>query len=485
MSLHALPPPDARLAPIESLEALCDRGSLELVRSEVAPRSAGLEAHLGDGIVGGAGRVDGRQVFCYAQDQRVAGGSLGEAHAETVVRLLDLAGRARVPVVAVVASAGARLQEGLGGLGGYGRIFRAQVALSGRVPQIAVVSGVSAGGGVYSPALCDFVVMSAKAGMFLTGPGVVAEVLGERLTADELGGPGVQSANGVCHIVAPTDVDAVRNARELLGYLPGRAGGPAPRPAHESFPRRDLDPSGPVPAEPRRVYDVRDVVARLVDGGAVLEIGARWARNLVCCFARIEGRAIGVVASQPRHLGGVLDADAAQKGARFVRTCNLFGVPLVALVDTPGFMPGVRQERVAVIRHGAKLLHAFAEATVPKLTVVLRKAYGGAFITMNSKDLGADFVFAWPDAEIGVMSAHSAVSIVNRRELAAADDPARLRRRLADEYSREHLRASVAAGAGFVDEVIAPSETRSRLSWALGVLSEKGTGEHHATNIPL
>jgi acetyl-CoA carboxylase carboxyltransferase component len=483
MTLAAVARPEERFTPLEALEVLCDPGSLELVRSEAVSRHPDVRAAPGDGVIGGAGRVSGRPVFCYAQDQRFAGGSLGEAHADTIVRLHDLAGRARTPVVGIVSSAGARLQEGLGGLGGYGRIFRAQVALSGRVPQIAVISGVSAGGGVYSPALCDFVVMSQRSTMFLTGPAVVREVLGEDLTMEELGGPKVHGANGVCHMVAPTDADALHAARDLLSYLPQHAGAHAPL-AH-SADADDRDPAEPVPREQRAVYDVKHVIARLVDRGELLEVAPRWARNIVCGFGRLDGRAVGVVANQPRYLGGVLDAESASKAARFVRTCNAFGLPLVVLVDTPGFMPGTKQEGMGVIRHGAKLVHAFAEATVPKVTVVLRKAFGGAFIAMNARDLGADYVFAWPGAQLGVMGAKQAVTIVNRRDIAAADDPIAARDAYAADYADEHLSAGVAAAGGYVDEVILPDDTRRRLCEALTTLDAIAQPATGVRNIPL
>src|SRR5919197_405180 len=287
------------------------------------------------------------------------------------------------------------MQEGTAALGGYGRIFRQNVALSGRVPQISVIAGTSAGGGSYSPALTDFVLMTKRAAMFLTGPGVVAEVMGEQVSSEELGGP------------------------------------------------------------------------------KLLEVSERWARNMVVGFARIEGRSVGIIANQARHLGGTIDSAAAQKAARFVRTCNSYGLPLVVLVDAPGFLPGTKQEELGVIRHGAKLLHAFAEATVPRLTVVLRKAFGGAYITMNSRDLGADMAFARPQAEIGVMGAGQAVGVIARREIAAAEDPAAARAALADDYAAEHLSASIAAREGFIDEVIEPRETRGRLAWALNALDRE------------
>jgi acetyl-CoA carboxylase carboxyltransferase component len=483
MTLAVVPRPDERLTPLERLEVLCDPGSLALLRTEVRSRRMGERAEAGDGVLGASGRVDGRPVFCFAQDPSFAGGSLGEAHADTVVNVLKLAGRAQVPVVGFIESAGARMQEGVAALSGYGRIFRHHVALSGRVPQISIICGASAGGGSYAPALTDFVVMTPRASMFLTGPGVVAEVMGEQVSAEELGGPGVHERNGVCHLLAPTEVDAALLARDLLDHLPQHDGAAPQRwPAVDPMPHL---PDAPVPSEGRRVYDVRDVAKALVDGGRLLEVSPRWARNVVCALARLDGRAVGIIANQPKYLGGVLDADSAAKAARFVRTCNMFGLPLVVLVDTPGFMPGTRQERGGVIRHGAKLVHAFAEATVPSVTVILRKAFGGAFIAMNSKELGADFVFAWPSAQIGVMGAQQAVGIVNRREIADADDPVAARDALADAYAREHLHAGAATADGFVDEVVPPSETRARIGAALDALSTATRPVRPAGNIPL
>jgi acetyl-CoA carboxylase carboxyltransferase component len=406
VSLALAPAPEAQLTPIERLEVLCDRGTLDVIRSEVISLAMRDKARSGDGVVGGAGLIDGRPVFCYAQDSAFACGSLGEAHASTIVRVLELADRARAPVVGFIASGGARMQEGVAALGGYGRIFRQTVALSGRVPQISIISGLSAGGGAYSPALTDWVVMTEDSSMFLTGPVVVREALGEHVTADQLGGTRVHERNGVCNFVARNDVDA-----------------------------------------------------------------AFLARDLVTAMARIDGRSVGVIANQPRYLGGVLDAASSQKGAQFVSKCNAFGIPLLVLVDTPGFMPGTRQESAGVIRFGATLVHAFAEATVPRITVILRKAFGGAFITMNSKDLGADYVFAWPQAEIGVMGAEPAVGIMHRRELAAANDPHGLRQQLAQHYAHAQLRPEVAASTGYIDQLITPGETRGRLAWAFRSLA--------------
>jgi acetyl-CoA carboxylase carboxyltransferase component len=464
-------PADADLDALGRLETLCDRGSLELIRTEVLSGTMGEKARPGDGVLAGAGQIDGRPVLCYAQDATYAGGSLGEQHANTIVRVLELADKARAPVVGFVSSGGARMQEGVAALGGYGRIFHRIVKLSGRVPQVSIITGLSAGGGAYSPALTDWVVMTERSSMFLTGPGVVRDALGEDVTADELGGTRVHERNGVCHFVAPSDVNAAYLARELLGYLPGHGDASPPvLPAREPL---AYCPSDPVPEDHRRVYDVRDVIRALVDGGELLEAAAGWARNLVTGFARIDGRTVGVVANQPRYLGGIIDADASQKGARFVSKCDGFGIPLLVLVDTPGYMPGTKQETAGVIRFGAGFVHPFAAAVVPRVTLILRKAFGGAYITMNSKDLGADYVFAWPNAQIGVMAARSAVGIINRRELAAADDRDAAHDALAARYAETQLCPRTAAQSGHIDELIEPARTRSRLVWAFRSLEPR------------
>ena len=459
-----------RLSPLERLEALCDTDSIQVIRSRVISRRMGDRIHPGDGVLAAAGRIDGRPVFCYSQDARYVGGSLGEAQADTIVRVLQLAGRARVPVVSFVESGGARMQEGVAALAGYGRIFYENVALSGKVPQISVITGVSAGGASYSPALTDFVVMTPDSAMFLTGPAVVRSAMGEEVEASDLGGPRIHERNGVCHFPAGGDTEAAMLVRHLLSYLPSNV--------WEEPPELVPEPPDPVPGglgtlvppSGREVYDVRTVIRALVDGGRMLEVCAKWARNMVCAFARVEGNAVGVIANQPKHLGGVIDAQGAQKAARFVSQCNEFRLPLLVFVDTPGFLPGTRQEAEGVIRHGACLLHAFAEARVPRFTVILRKAYGGAYITMNSRELGAQFTFAWPSAEIGVMGAASAVGIIRRRELADADDVEAERERLSSEYAERHLQAAVAAREGHVDEIIEPEQTRERLRWALSTL---------------
>ena len=483
MTIELVPQVDDKLSPFERLEALCDPGSLTLLRSDVRSRRMGERARAGDGVIAGAGRVDGRPVFCYAQDPTYLGGSLGEQHAASIVRVLRLAGRAGAPVVGFIESGGARMQEGLAALAGYAGIFREHVALSGKVPQISVICGPSAGGGSYSPALTDFVVMTEAATMFLTGPAVVREVMGEDVDAAALGGPKVHDRNGVAHFVARSDADAALLVRDLIDHLPSNAGQPAP--VWRSAEPLVRDPGASVPEVESKVYDVRDVIRGVVDGGRLLEWSPRWARNLVCGFARLEGKPVGVVANQPRYLGGVLDSESASKGARFVRTCNAFGLPLLVLVDTPGFLPGTRQERGGVIRHGAKLVHAFAEAEVPKVTVVLRKAFGGAFIAMNSRDLGADYVFAWPRATLGVMGAKQAVGIVNRRDIAAADDPEAVRNEFAERYTTEHLTSGIAAAEGYVDEVILPSDTRRRVGEALTTLDAIASPTHGVRNIPL
>jgi acetyl-CoA carboxylase carboxyltransferase component len=485
--IDAQPAPTATqprpMRPLQRLQILCDEGTLHVIRSSVTSHRMGERAQPGDGVIGAAGRIGGRPVFCFAQDASYAGGSVGAAHADTILRVQRLAEQARVPVIGFVESGGARMQEGLAALDGYARVFSQHVALSGKVPQISVITGTSAGGGCYSPALTDFVVMTEAATMFLTGPGVVREVTGQDTSARELGGTQVHDRNGVCQFVVGSDVDSIFLVRELLAYLPQNAWAAAPlkTPAPPDGP----DPGSVAPVDPRRVYDVRKVIRGVVDGGSVLEVAPRWAPNIVITLARIDGRPVGIVANQPRHLGGVLDTEAAQKGSRFVRTCNAFGIPLVVLVDTPGFLPGTDQESRGVIRHGAKLLHAFAEATVPRFTVVLRKAFGGAYITMNSKDLGADLTLAWSRAELGIMGAHQAVGVIHRRHLKSTDAPAEAREQLAREYAARHLAAGAAAAGGHIDEVIRPNETRARLALALSSAALDRGGRGAVTNIPL
>ncbi|WP_052666332.1 acyl-CoA carboxylase subunit beta [Nitriliruptor alkaliphilus] len=413
----------------------------------------------GDGVVAGTGAVEGRAVNVYAQDRRVLGGSLGEAHADKIARSIEQASRGGVPVIGINDSGGARIQEGVAALDGYGQVFTANVAASGRVPQIALLLGPCAGGATYSPALMDFTIMSDEASMFLTGPRVVKAVTGEDVDARSLGGPEVHSErSGSAHFVVDDDEQAFAVARELLGYLPDSAwAAPTEAPVEEP---PEVDLRAVVPADGRAPYDVRDLIRGIVDGGRFLEVQAHWAQNLVVGFSRIDGRTVGIVANQARWLAGVLDGTASEKGARFVRFCDAFGIPLVVAVDVPGFLPGTAQEHGGVIRKGAKLLHAFTSATVPRISVVLRKAFGGAYIVMNSRSIGADAVLAWPGAELAVMGAEGAADIVFRR--AIEQEPDR-REELVDGYRRDAMHVDVAARRGSVDEVIAPEDTRPAL----------------------
>jgi len=415
---------------------------------------------VGDGVVAGSALLDGRPVCVWMQDVSHHGGSLGAAGGETIARTIRHASRAGVPVLGLPHSGGARLQEGVAALSAYGAIFRAQ-ALA-RVPQITLIGGPCAGGAAYSPPLGDFVVMvGPDARLFLTGPKVVEQVTREQISAEDLGGPRVHGANGVAHLIAEDDRSAVKLLRELLGYLPSTLGGVLP--LVEAVDPPPGSPADHLPAGTRQVYDVRDVIAALVDGGSQLELAARWARNMVTTLARLDGRPVGVIANQARYLGGTIDSAASEKGSWFVDLCDRLALPLVVLVDTPGFLPGAKQERAGVLRHGSALLRAFARASTPKLTVTLRQAYGGAHIVMNSRDLGADLTLAWPQAQIGIMGAAQAVAIAEHRAIAAGSDA----EQLAERYASMHLAVDVAAADGFVDEIVSPSETRERLIRAL------------------
>lgn len=455
---------------LRRINSLCDGGSFQPLRTAVMS-SRSRRAQPGDGLLGGSAMIDGRPAFIYAQDPSFLGGSLGAEHAASIVRIQESARQSGVPVIGLIHSGGARMDEGAAALEGYGRIFTEHVRSSGWIPQISVIYGTSAGGGCYSPALTDLVVMCEEASMFLTGPKVVEEVLSERLDKAELGGLGVHSANGVAPLSAADEAEAAALVRVLLSYLPANAETQPPRTytAEES----GDDPGAIVPHSSRKVYDVGALAEAIVDAESLLEIGAGWAPNLFVAFSRLDGQPVGVVANQPQHLAGVLDSAASEKGAWFIQLCDRFGLPLIVLEDTPGFMPGSAEEGRGVIRYGAGLVHAFASATVPRITVVLRKGFGGAFITMNSKALGADLVLAWPTAEIGIMASNQAVGIQHGRELADADDPEELRARLSAAYAAEHTTAEVAAANGVVDEIIDPSETRARLIGALRVLGRR------------
>ncbi len=435
---------------LERLRSLLDVSTFQPWRSAV-----------GDGVIAGSGQIAGRPVCVWTQDISYRGGSLGSAGGETIARTIRHASRAGVPVIGVPHSGGARLQEGVAALTAYGAIFREQ-ALA-RVPQITLIPGACAGGAAYSAALGDFVVMIRPHGhLFLTGPKVIEQVTGEQTSAEDLGGPRIHTANGVAHLVADDEGAAVVLLRDLLSYVPSSLRGAVPLGPTAEPPAgspADQSPADHLPACTRHAYDVREVIMRLVDDGHHLELSPGWARNLVTTFCRLGGYPVGVMANQPKYLGGIIDCAAAEKGRWFVDLCDRFGLPIVVLVDTPGFLPGVKQERAGVIRHGAGLLQAFASATTLKVTVTLRQSYGGAHIVMNSRDLGADLTLAWPGSRIGVMGASQAVAITERRAIANGADADQL----AELYGLERLEVDGAAASGFVDEIVPPRETRKRL----------------------
>jgi methylmalonyl-CoA carboxyltransferase large subunit len=467
-----------KLTARERIAELVDRGSFEELGLFARHRAehfgmAGKEAPA-DGVVTGAASVDGRLVHVASQDFTVMGGAAGEVHSRKVAETMLQALRTGSPFVFVNDSGGARVQEGVDALSGYGAVFHANVMLSGVVPQISVICGPCAGGAAYSPALTDFIIQTRKAQMFITGPQVIKQVTGETITADALGGPEAHMAHsGVIHFIAEDDRDALHLARRLLSFLPANNLEDPPRLPSDGHVDPDPELARLVPVDGRQGYDVRDVIARVVDGGDLLEVQAGHARNIVVGFARILGRPIGVVANQPSVLSGVLDIDASDKAARFIRFCNAFNVPLVTFVDVPGFLPGVQQEYGGIIRHGAKMLFAYSAATVPKLQVILRKSYGGAHLAMCSKDLGADRVLAWPTAEIAVMGAEGAVEIVFRKEMDEASDRAARRAELVERYRSTFSSPYMAAGRRLVDDVIEPADTRRRLAQALEYLQAK------------
>lgn len=464
----------------ERLDVLLDEGSFVEVEGLRRHRASGFGMELrhppGDGVVAGWGTVDGRRVVVYGHDFRVFGGSLGEAHAQKIHKVLDLAESIGCPVVSLNDGAGARIQEGVLALAGYGGIFRRNVGASGVIPQISVVLGPCAGGATYSPALTDFVFMvRSTAQMFITGPDVVAAVTRERVTHEQLGGADVHARDsGVATFVHDDEVGCLLDVRHLLSLLPSNN-----REAPPVHPSRD--PAGRsndalldlVPAEPHRPYDVRHVVAELVDDGDYLELHEQWAANVVCVLARLDGHVVGIVANQPMVLAGVLDIDASDKAARFVQTCDAFNIPLVTLVDVPGFLPGTDQEHRGIIRHGAKLIHAYCAATVPRIQVILRKAYGGSYIVMDSRSIGADLSFAWPVNEIAVMGADGAANVIFRKEIAAAADPELVRIARMEEYRERLAHPYYAAEHGLVDDVIDPRTTRSLLARSLAALRSK------------
>ena len=443
-----------------------------------------------DGVITGYGTIDDRLVFVFSQDFTVLGGSLGEAHAGKIIKVMDAALRAGAPVIGLNDSGGARIQEGVASLGGYADIFLRNTLASGVIPQISAVLGPCAGGAVYSPAITDFIVMVRKTSyMFVTGPQVLKAVTREDVGFEELGGADVHSSrSGVAHFVAADDVECLQLIRRLLSYLPQNNLDDPPRVETGDDPARmDAELDRIIPDDPTKPYDMHEVIGRIIDTESFLEVHAHYAQNLLVGFARLGGHTVGIIAQQPGILAGVLDIASATKGARFIRFCDAFNIPLITFVDVPGFLPGVEQEHGGIIRHGAKLLFAYCEATVPKLAVITRKAYGGAYDVMSSKHVGGDLNLAWPTAEIAVMGPEGAIEIVFRRELSDAKDPDALRAQLVSEYRAQFANPYVSASRGYVDDVIAPRETRPRLISALRALATKRVAnpkKKHG-NIPL
>jgi acetyl-CoA carboxylase carboxyltransferase component len=458
----------------ERAEKLLDPGSFVELDRYVRHRNPEFDSMqnrpYGDAVVTGYGRVFGRKVFVFSQDFTVFGGSLSEVFAEKICKVMDLATKFGCPVVGINDSGGARIQEGVVSLAGYAEIFWRNVQSSGVVPQLSLIMGPCAGGAVYSPAMTDFVFMVEESSyMFITGPDVVKTVTGEEVTFEELGGAATHaSRSGVAHFIASDEEACLEDARYLLSFLPqNNLDSPPYSEPSDPIGREDAELDTLIPDNPNKPYDMKNVIERVVDGGDFLEVHERWAENIVCGLARLGGHVVGVVGNQPRSLAGVLDIDSSVKAARFVRTCDAFNIPLVTFVDVPGFLPGTAQEWGGIIRHGAKLLYAYAEATVPKLAVITRKAYGGAYDVMSSKHIRADFNFAWPTAEVAVMGPEGAVNIIFRKELEGADDPEERRAGLIEEYKSRFANPYSAAERGYVDDVIEPRRTRPVLVDAL------------------
>ncbi|MEI0567798.1 acyl-CoA carboxylase subunit beta [Brachyspira pulli] len=430
----------------------------------------------GEGVVTGYGKINGRQVCVYAQDFTVIGGSLGQMHAAKICKVQDMAIKLGCPCIGINDSGGARIQEGIDSLRGYGDIFYRNVQASGVIPQICVIMGPCAGGAVYSPALMDFILMTDKtANMFITGPQVVKAVTGEQVSAEELGGAFVHSkTSGVASLMFPDEISTLEGVKKLLSYIPQNNLEDVPLENTEDDPNRtDEELSNILPDSPNKPYDVKEIIKRVVDNGEFFELQPLFATNIVICFARLDGKSVGIIANQPNSMAGVLDINAADKAARFIRFCDSFNIPLVTLVDTAGYLPGVGQEHNGVIRHGAKLLYAYSEATAPKITLIIRKSYGGAYIAMCSKHLGADMVYAWPSAEIAVMGPDGAANIIFKKDIDKADDPKKVRAEKIEEYKKEFANPYRAAVRGYVDDVIEPEYTRSYLINALHLLASK------------
>jgi acetyl-CoA carboxylase carboxyltransferase component len=464
----------------ERVEYLLDDGSFQELDQLARHRAHGMgmeaKRFATDGVITGFGTIDGRKVCIFSQDATIFGGSLGEVHGEKIHKIMDLAVSLGVPMIGLNDGGGARIQEGVVGLDSYGGIFYRNVLASGVVPQISVIMGASTGGAVYSPAMTDFIFMVRETSqMAITGPDVVKTVTGEEVTLEQLGGAVTHATkSGVASFITGDEKECLDEVRYLLGFLPQNNLEEPPFVEAADDPYRlcpelvDL-----MPASPNQAYDMKKVVTTVVDDGDFLEYHAMWARNLVCGFARVGGHAVGIVGNQPMNLAGVLDIESSEKGARFVRTCDAFNIPLVTFVDVPGFMPGTDQEYGGIIRHGAKLLYAYCESTVPRIQIITRKAYGGAYVVMNSKSIGCDLAFAWPSAELAVMGPSGAVEIVYRREIAAAEDPDARKAELIEEYTERYANPYVAAERGYVDDVIDPAETRAVLSRSLEMLRSK------------
>ena len=461
----------------ERIDLLLDKGSFR----EIGALTTGLndpegKSGYGDGVVTGYGQVDGRTVYVYAQDFTFQGGSLGKMQADKICRVMDLAVKTGSPIVGMIDSGGARIQEGVYSLGGYAEIFRRNAVYSGVVPQISLIMGPCAGGASYSPAVTDLVIMVRKQSyMFLTGPAVIKTVTGEEVDSETLGGADVHlTVSGNCQLVGDNEQDAIALARQALSYLPSNNVEQAPvAQSNDAFSRRSEILNSLVPEDPNQPYSMKDAIHAIMDQGSFLEIQAGYAPNAIVGLARLAGRPVGVVSQEPAMMAGVMDINSADKISRLVRMCDAFNLPIVTFVDSPGFLPGVHQEHGGVIRHGAKVLFAYAEATVPKVSVVTRKAYGGAYVVMSSKYLGTDITYAWPSAEIAVMGAEGAANILYGRQINAAEDPQAERERLTQQYQEDYLNPYAAAKAGYIDEVIEPAETRQKLIDALQALENK------------
>jgi acetyl-CoA carboxylase carboxyltransferase component len=483
-----------RLTARERIDLLLDKGSFREVDAFIQHRTNdfGLDKQkfLSDSVVTGWGTIDGRLVYVFSQDFTVFGGSLGEVHAEKIVKIMDMALKNGAPVIGLNDSGGARIQEGVVSLGGYADIFLRNTLASGVIPQISAIMGPCAGGAVYSPALTDFIFMvRGSSYMFVTGPEVVKSVTHEEVSFEDLGGASVHSeVSGVCHVAADSEADTLYLIRKLFGFLPSNNMEDAPLVNGGDDPlRMDAALDNIIPDDPGKPYDIKEVIRMVVDNGQFFEIHEAYAANIVVGFARLGGHSVGIVANQPAILAGVLDINASDKAGRFVRFCDSFNIPLLTFEDVPGFMPGTGQEHGGIIRHGAKLLYAFCEATVPKLTVITRKAYGGAYDVMSSKHIRGDINLAWPSAEIAVMGPEGAVNIVFRKELEKAKDPVKRKEELVAEYREKFANPYIAAERGYIDDVIEPRETRPRLINALEMLSNKrdsNPAKKHG-NIPL